>query len=176
MSTRRDLLLHLAREAVKYAQTHISLGPTNSIVWNFGTLPKLPYRFYKRGQQKDRSDELTVQFVRAKGGTKVDPDSYIRAMAQSAKEFKIGNCGEHAALAFEYLADKGVRPLDFVTFRDGDHAFVVLDRKEGADIADLSAWLPQAVLCDPWRGGAHIGEMARIWYRNQALQVEYRLA
>ena len=175
MAVPRDVLLHLAREAVKHAQTQITLGPTNSIVWNLGKAPMLPYRLYKRGQQKDRSDALTVQFTREKGLNRIDPDSYIRGMAQSAREFQIGNCGEHAALAFEYLREKGVRPLDFVTFRDGDHAFVVINRKAGTDLADLSAWLPDAVLCDPWRGTANIGEMARIWYRNQALQSEFRL-
>lgn len=175
MSTRRDALLSLAREAVKYAQTHISLGPTNSFVWNLGTAPMLPYRLYKREQQKSRSDELTVRYTRAKGLATIDPDSFIRAMAQSAREFRIGNCGEHAALAFEYLREKGVRPLDYVVFRNGDHAFVVLNRKAGTDMADLSAWLPEAVLCDPWRGSAHIGEMARIWYAGRALESKHRL-
>lgn len=175
MSARRDALLPIAREAVKHAQSVISLGPTNSFVWNVGTLPMLPYRLYKREQQKDRSDALTVRFVREKGGTLVDPDSYIRAMAQSAREMHVGNCGEHAALAFEYLRGKGVRPLDFVTYRDGDHAFVVLNRAADASIDDLSAWAPEAVLCDPWRGAAQIGEMARIWYADRALKVEYHL-
>ena len=53
----------------------------------------------------------------------------IRIIAQAARTNGCGNCGEHAATAFTYLYDHGVRPLDYMSLKGADHAFVVIDAR-----------------------------------------------
>src|SRR5438105_29150 len=60
--------------------------------------------------------------------------AFYRASAAKAADLGCGNCGEQAAVAFMYLKDAGVRPLDLMAYQDpGDHAFVVIGRVEGSD-------------------------------------------
>ena len=82
----------------------------------------------------------------------------IRIIARESRNKKCGNCGEFSALAFIYLYDLGVRPLDWMSLVGGDHAFVVLGR-ENADPNDHRNWGPKAVICDPWGQGFRHGDI-----------------
>jgi hypothetical protein len=61
-----------------------------------------------------------------------------------------GNCGEQSAIAFVFLRDCGVRPLDRVGRKLIDHAFVVIGRASASSLDDVRTWGPAAVICDPW--------------------------
>jgi hypothetical protein len=76
----------------------------------------------------------------------------IRADAAKAEHVGCGNCGESAALAFMYLYDRHVHPLDFMAGQNVDHAFVVIGRLASSDEAKPDSWGPDAVVCDPWGG------------------------
>ena len=53
----------------------------------------------------------------------------IKALAKLTERYGCGNCGELTALAFMFLFNKGIRPLDFMALSDpADHAFVVIGR------------------------------------------------
>ena len=58
--------------------------------------------------------------------------------------------GEQAAIAFVFLVDRRVTPIDYMERTNADHAFVVIDRKVGSDVKDISTWGDTAVVCDPW--------------------------
>jgi hypothetical protein len=44
-------------------------------------------------------------------------DHFLRMVAGAAKNTGCGNCGEQAAVAFVYLMDRGVRPLDYIALK-----------------------------------------------------------
>ncbi len=78
-------------------------------------------------------------------------DLYYEVIAKVAKEHKIGNCGEHSAIAYTYLKnEKNLRKLDYLALVNGDHAFVVIGRKPGSDVTDPTTWGDAAVVCEPW--------------------------
>lgn len=81
----------------------------------------------------------------------------IRSTAAKAAELGCGNCGEQAAIAFEFLKSKSVRPMDYMVFKEpGDHAFVVIGRTGESPADDYKSWGPEAVVCDPWDGKAFV--------------------
>jgi hypothetical protein len=80
----------------------------------------------------------------------------IRIIADTATRNRCGNCGEFSASAFMWLFDQGVRPLDWMQLVGGDHAFVVIGRRDG-DATDVRSWGPDAVACDPWGQGFRSG-------------------
>jgi hypothetical protein len=79
--------------------------------------------------------------------------SWIMAMAWAARHEGAGNCGELAAIAFMYLEEEGVRPLDYMVFTapSYDHVWLVIGRAAGSRVLDLSTWGEDAVWCDPWQ-------------------------
>lgn len=63
----------------------------------------------------------------------------------------LGNCGELAALAFDYIAK--VAPsvnVEICHILGGNHAFVVIGRDFASDLQNPISWGSQAVICDPW--------------------------
>lgn len=84
---------------------------------------------------------------------------WLRVTAAESRKQGCANCGEFAAVAFVYLLDLGVRPLDYMSLKGQDHAFVVIGRKAG-DPSKASNWGPFAVVCDPWGAGLRGGDTA----------------
>jgi len=74
----------------------------------------------------------------------------IRAMANRAALSKCGNCQEQAAVAFMWLHDHGVGPIDYMTRVHADHAFVVVGRSDHKWSTDTGTWGDDCVVCDPW--------------------------
>lgn len=78
-------------------------------------------------------------------------EAWIRAVAIGAETAEAGNCGEHAAVAFAYLLNRGARPLDYMTLSPGgDHCFVLVGRKRGSDPTSPTTWGADAYVCDAW--------------------------
>ena len=72
--------------------------------------------------------------------------------ASAAAHYGCGNCNEQAALAFIYLRDKGVFPIDWVNKQNflpgyGGHSFDVIGREAGK--VKPADWGASAVVCDP---------------------------
>jgi hypothetical protein len=95
-------------------------------------------------------------------------DQLIRHEAMVAKRFGCGNCGEQSAVAFMYLMQYRVSPLDYMAFTNLDHAFVVLGRPKATDDSAVSTWGDLAVVCDPWKneGIAYPAEYLQIQWPN----------
>lgn len=74
----------------------------------------------------------------------------IEIKANMAIKHGCGNCGEHAQIAFCYLLNKKIHPLDYMELVDNDHAFVVIGRLKGSSPSDPGTWGSDAVVCDPW--------------------------
>lgn len=90
-----------------------------------------------------------VQSVR---DSMVSTTYWIPHLAQRAIQVGCGNCGEQAAVAYVFLQQRGVLPLDYMNLYDPQggavHSFVVIEFA-GADDSS-SGWGESAVICDPW--------------------------
>jgi hypothetical protein len=128
----------LAGEAMLYVKGKITVGRGN--------------------KASDIISSLGDSFICVAGGRSVlnslsknNMTRYLRMVAAVAEENGCGNCGELSAIAFVYLLNKGVIPIDWMRLqKPGDHMFVVLGRDETSDETDTSTWGPAAIVCDPW--------------------------
>lgn len=135
--------LALAKQAVAYVKTIMTVGAAND-----------PRDYF-------HSFESTWLCVLAHRTT---TDDYItekapvqvRLLAAQGETTGCGNCGVQSALAFVWLKDRGVRPLDWMERSNPQHLFVVIGRKEGSDPADPTTWEETTVICDPWAGEAFV--------------------
>ena len=89
-----------------------------------------------------------------------DASKWLESAAGRASQWHCGNCGEQAALAYQFLEDQGVAPLDYMDRQNYDHSFVVIGRSDGSDEYDPSTWGTAAVVCDPWHGKAYAAKDA----------------
>ncbi len=96
----------------------------------------------------------------------------IGMSAERAKAYRAGNCGEHAAVAFEYLAENAslCGHISYVKCKPtGDHAFVVLNREAVAGDNTVTVG-DNGVVCDPWGGyvctGAELNAEAGAYLRT----------
>jgi hypothetical protein len=144
--------LAIAWEAVRHVKGRMKFGAKN----------KLQDLLRSRGQSIDCVNDL-----------RADEDKYAQSLARLAQdspasanerliEFRAalaashgcGNCAEQAALAFVYLRDKAIFPLDYMVKPDvflsfGGHAFVVVGRDRGSAADKPSTWGPSAAVADP---------------------------
>src|SRR5437870_5452280 len=121
--------LRMAAEAVAYVVQKVSRGSGNQSY-----------------SPPDGAD--CVAYLR---GAMPPVDDWVPPLAQRAESLGCGNCGEQAAVAYQFLLGKGVRPLDYMNLYNADgvavHSFVVLDFV--GDAGGTSSWGPDAVICDP---------------------------
>jgi hypothetical protein len=78
---------------------------------------------------------------------------YIDKTAETGKTIAIGNCSEHAAIAYQYLRLTPSRPIEYV-FKS-DHAFVLIGRTTGL-ISKSFSWNPETVVCDSYYGENYV--------------------
>lgn len=78
----------------------------------------------------------------------------IRRLAGSAKARRCGNCGEYAAVTFDYLMlTHCPHAIEYAAYVDpGDHNFVVIARPIDTDAGVVGTWGPEAVIADAWAG------------------------
>lgn len=142
MGRERNLLV--AQDAVKYVRSKITIGASNkpgdvlrSLGGSLLCVPAI--------RSVDLPDQDTSDL------------KFIRAVAAKAEHVGCGNCGENASLAFVYLLDRGVKPLDLMEGGPVDHAFVLVGSPAAGVESDPKKWGGDAVVCDPWHyeGGAY---------------------
>jgi hypothetical protein len=77
----------------------------------------------------------------------------LRGTAEYAARNKFGNCWEQAIMALVYLHDRGVRPLDLMSFDNPgyDHVWTCIGLVANWQSTNLRSWGPDAVWCDPWQ-------------------------
>lgn len=124
----------VAAKAVEYVQSKLTVGASN--IDN-------PHALAQARVVEARN--FTV------GGTsELFGKAKLFQIASSAVKSHAGNCGEQAAVAFKYLYDLGIFPLDYVSSTREDHAWLVIGRPSGTDIKRPEHWGDDWVVCDPW--------------------------
>lgn len=114
-----------------------------------------------------RVDSVVTGLVRSseyKG--KFSGEHYINEVDKLARDTQTGNCSELAAVAFNYLKNTGIKPIDyFGVFRGSwNHAFVILNRDASIPIGDFAKWSYSAILCDPLYDRAADAGYLSTWY------------
>ncbi|WP_299212159.1 hypothetical protein, partial [uncultured Tateyamaria sp.] len=74
----------------------------------------------------------------------------------------LANCGMKVSVAFDYLASKDANPqLDKLSFKYGDHSFLVIGRNPDTSTAtDPTTWPSDVVVLDAWIGNVFEGSRA----------------
>lgn len=149
MGTREENMAS-ALEAIRFVKAKMKYGAKNKV--------KDIYR--SRGNSISCLDEVRANIDRHYENTLKDlfeinqnaaGEREAEYTASAAAHFGCGNCNEQAALAFIYLRDKGIFPLDWVNKLNdflifGGHSFVI-----GREYGKLkpAEWGQNAVICDP---------------------------
>lgn len=108
-------------------------------------------------ETRERIKQALAEASARQGGGDIPKLDELRIQATEAKRTRRGNCGENAALAFMFLYDMGVRPIEKVD-SSADHGFVVIGRRR-ADINEFETWGPDAVVVDSWAQGLNSGDI-----------------
>lgn len=140
-----------ALEAVRFVKSKMRLGARNQIgdLWRSrgGSIDCISDM---RSDIETYAGTLKGHFAESQSAAH---ERLAEFTAAAAVQYGCGNCDEQAALAFIFLRDKGVFPIDWVDMlglaggKLGGHSFVVIGRvKKAIKPAD---WGPTAVVCDP---------------------------
>jgi hypothetical protein len=86
--------------------------------------------------------------------SEADKVSHLRKISGISVNAMCGNCSDQATVAFVYLYDRGVRPIDLMFLTNEKHAFVVIGR-EKESTTKPSTWGSAAIVCDPWNDEAY---------------------
>jgi hypothetical protein len=117
--------------------------------------------------------------VGIKLGVDASPSAWkkrIEVESYHAKSWRCGNCGEQASMAFIYLRDHGIRPLDYYEAEGilTRHAFVIIGLDANIDKTDYKQWNKNAIMCDPWRGVADFVTGQASYFSGKTLTNHYR--
>jgi len=133
----RRLYLRNALTAVEHVREKLPLGASNR--------PDNPHVV---------SAGLAVNKARAEAGELIHQSAQSpgKAIARTAFNEGGGNCGEQAEMAFQFLKDMGISPIELwaINPNRGDHAFVIIGRPAAASDRWMDNSWGDAVICDPW--------------------------
>jgi hypothetical protein len=160
--------LEAAQEAIAYVRVKLNILASNR-EWD-----RTRYE-NERGSQEQMSqqgDQMVTEYLQATLSDSWDNKKEIQWMAEYGTTNRFGNCEVQASVAFDYLAKKGVRPLEMIYFAPPpnfqakhinlpvtgtqatleavDHTFVVIGRDATSNVKDYTTWNMDAVVCDPW--------------------------
>jgi hypothetical protein len=144
--------LSAGRQAVTYVKSRLKLGAANnpfklqsSVVGQLRAMDGI----LKVWRAED--DAMESNFVNPADGLRM-----AQAFADSAERYGAGNCGEHSAVAYMWLRRNGVYPVDWVHFKNKDHAFVLIGRSKTGNYTAKQIpeqpWFNDAVVCDAYWG------------------------
>lgn len=137
--------LKLVEEALKHARSKLPFKSSNKL--REGTME---VTFEGEEVVWDRSVRQTV--ANKNIGMLEDklPRSTLSAYLLEAESARAGNCTQYALLAFDYLRQKDVRPVQVVQLEEpGDHVFTIAGKIAG-ELANMSTWGKEVFVCDPW--------------------------
>jgi hypothetical protein len=144
----------IANEFVKKKMT---IGASNKLRLDFWKAWKCSGSLVNTGEMREHVDrEVSAAFDNEPVSSILDyrikgQKIYLEKSAEAAQQYGCGNCGEQSAIAFVYLRQLKIFPLDWMEVNDYEHAFVIVGRRRGSDPTDYATWGDEAVVCDPWR-------------------------
>ncbi|HHF7365987.1 TPA: hypothetical protein ACPSKY_001091 [Legionella bozemanae] len=155
--------LEIAKQAISHVKRNLSYGANNKPAEE-AQLSENKKELYRQDQGLNLAqiliDDLNKKEIKDLDNAQIKirqslieaypyMKGFIEAAAKSGAQYEAGNCLLQAAMAFEYLKEKGIRPIEIYKMVDGDHAFVVVGRPITSNPRDPSSW-GSAFICDPW--------------------------
>jgi hypothetical protein len=171
-----NLNLASAITTVKYVQGKMDIGASNKFP-NLAASMCVGWGGMNGRMRQDVDKDLASAGIeRGTAATPVVWKKRIEVEAYNAKNWGCGNCGEQASIAFTYLRDLGVRPLDYYEAEGmfTRHAFVIIGLDAGTDKTDITKWNKSAIMCDPWRGVADFVTGQSSYFSGKTLTHHYR--
>jgi len=168
------------RDAIRYVKGKLTLGSSN----NPSDILRHPItgipRYFMSAWEQSKGAPRIVESLRAQQLSRSDPRfglTLVETWAREAERMKAGNCALQAAVAFCWLRDHGVFPIDFMKFGgNADHGFVIMGREGGSDLAKFAEWTGGATMvCDPWRAEVGAAGMLAVWYKKTNVELVARL-
>lgn len=158
-----NTLLIYAESAIKYVENTVKYGSPNRPE----DLAHIEGRYMRRlswpaNAPRDRTGMTSlldqVEIGRLSDGPLFTSTIRIRQLATLTKASGVGTCIGLAAVACEYLLNKGLSGVALMGFNQCNHALVVLGLSSAPQAAEQfsrtgaapSSWGPRAVVCDPW--------------------------
>ena len=144
--------LSAGRQAVAYVKSKLKLGAANNpLKLQSSVAGQLTAMGAILRVWRAEDDTMESGFVNPADGLRMALN-----FAESAERFGAGNCGEHSAVAYIQLRRMGVYPVDWVHFKNKDHAFVLIGRstagKYSAEEIPKQPWFNDVVVCDAYWG------------------------
>lgn len=99
-------------------------------------------------EKKDFDQQVSVIQNQPLLSSKEKHFQIIRLLADIAVRAKAGNCQEMAAVAFLFLLEKHIFPIELVSVPK--HTFVIIGRNPETSLDLPESWNKEAVICDPW--------------------------
>ncbi|HEY1896099.1 MAG TPA: hypothetical protein VGG62_07505 [Terracidiphilus sp.] len=161
--------LRAVNDALQYVRGKMDIGASNKPGPGMIARMLCAGGTFNKGELRERVDQ---DLGRIPHPTYKD---MLESSADWAKHFGCGNCGEQSALAFVYLRDLGIRPLDWIQVNNFKHAFVVVGRVSGSDPEDYTTWGRSAYYCDPWLGDSGEAAVLHVRYWRKKMALLYRL-
>jgi hypothetical protein len=140
-----DLYKGWATEALNYTVSKLSLGRANTLS-DWYTLG--PGESWYSGPGKQLS-MLWGMFVLRTYEQIGDDIKLVQCRANVAKGVQVGNCQEHAAVSFDYLAKLDYRPIAIMARTN--HAFTVIGFDHNCNFNDPTSFPDWSWVCDPWK-------------------------
>jgi hypothetical protein len=169
------------KEAVAYVKRALTLGSTN----NMSDFIRSPMGGGTRwvasaGAQALAGQRINASLKAAGPMPRNDPRfgiTLVETWSKEALTARAGNCALQAAVAFTYLRDKRIFPIDYMKLGgQADHGFVIMGRDGKSDLANFAEWTGgSSMICDPWRGQVGAAGMLAVWYGKTAVDLVARL-
>lgn len=163
MLSQQKLIEKIAQEAVAYARNIIpncAIEPQdspNEPEEKKKFIAKVREKYNLLEIQRDKLINLDPHDLRLESHSLLPlVDTTLQFIRESSDEI-LGNCGELAFLAIEYIANRNkvCSPEERIrgelfTIKNGNHDFVVMNRKEDSDPEKPEEWGEECYICDPW--------------------------
>ena len=143
--------LQWATEAVVYARTQCPLGAANN------QLDIL------RAKQVKQQKELLAKTAEWQAATNIRTGAELATMpmtikdvyhsAEKASEIRASNCVGLSCLAYQYLIENKITPIEMINFQDGNHMLILLGRNSQYPPVlseETGLKIDACVICDPW--------------------------
>jgi hypothetical protein len=155
-----------AKDALSYVKKQLTHGAYNSPIEWLRPWQTIPSLIRQTSSGFDESLRRGIDEIKARNLPEDQARvAMIELWAKLALEMQAGNCGLQAAVAFKYLKDRAIAPIELMGFvTNGDHGFVLLNRRLDMDASSFAEWSHGAVICDPWKWRVGIAGMMQIWY------------
>ena len=137
---------HVARQACIYSRAHILEGSTQ--------IANNMYDIYKQKALLRAVSDLRIAAAEKDRSLLFEIDDTIQRFKQNiayCKKYSLGNCGEMAQMALDYVINHEPNVnAEVYQIAGGDHALLVVGRLPSSHPNQPETWGSQAYICDPW--------------------------